>query len=844
MRDPASPSRAAPRAETGEDSRRAFTPGAIAAIRSAIDEVGGAEVFFFGRAGESGLIAEVEVAGRGNEGAAPAVLSRGRGMDVAIHNHPSGVLLPSDADLEVAAAAGDMGLGFAIVSNDVLRVRFVVPLLRRHEALPLEPADVEAVLGPGGALARQIRGYEDRPGQLQMAHSVARSFVEEKVAVLEAGTGTGKTFAYLVPAVLWAKRHESRVVVSTGTIPLQEQIVTKDVPALRSVLPPFTATLVKGRSNYVSLRRAAEATKADGAFFESEEERLEVERLAAWARETKTGDRGDLTPPPSSDAWERIESQSDNCLRAQCPTYARCHYFESRRAAARADVLVVNHALLVADLAVKREMQSFVTAAVLPPYDRVIVDEAHHLEEVAAEHLGVRATQRGVGRLLGRLRHKRDAGRGLLPALARALARVRDPLATRALRAIEEAVLPLRESAAIEVERAFGALALRARAVAGDDAGRELKLRLKNDARSREVVDELTHLREALELLASELDRATAGLEDLEALAEGALLEVRAAAGRVRSAAAALGVARDVGNPKLVRWVQVTRDRRGEDRTEIHAAPLDVAPVLREAFLERVKTAVFSSATLTVRGSFDYVERGLGVAGLGDERRERASVPSPFDYSRQALLGVPLDLPDPGAPSFDEATAAFVLEAVKITEGRAFVLFTSFRSLDRVHGRLAPTLRSLGLVTLKQGDGGRRALLERFKATPGSVLFGTDSFWEGVDVPGDGLVLVVIAKLPFRVPSEPIEEARAEAIRERGGDPFSELMLPRAVLKLKQGFGRLIRTRQDRGAVCVLDRRIVTKGYGRSFVESLPGVPLVQGPGSLVLEHVARVTRR
>lgn len=832
-------------AGTGEDARTLFTDEAIEAMRAEIARGGGVEVFFFGRADERGRVTEVEVAARGNEGAAPAVLSRGLGMDVAIHNHPSGVLLPSEADLGVAHAVGEQGLGFAIVSNDARRVNVVVPLVRRRQAQPLEGADIDGVLGPDGSLARRWRGYESRGGQLDMAHAVALSLVENKVALLEAGTGTGKTFAYLVPAVLWAKRHEAKVVVSTGTIPLQEQIVTKDVPALQAVLPPFTATVVKGRSNYVSLRRASEAGRAEGGYFESEAERLEVERLGEWAGTTKTGDRSELTPPPTPDAWERVESQSDNCLRAKCPTYAKCHYWESRRAAARSDVLVVNHALLVTDLAVKREMQTFATAGVLPPYERVIVDEAHHLEEVAAEHLGVRATARGMARLLGRLRHRRDANRGLLPALSRVLWDVeKDARAQRAILAIQDELLPSRDRAAREVDVGFSGLAARARASSEEGSARELKIRLREDQRSRTLVDELSIVREALALLGADLDRVTKGLEDvLPESAQGLLLEVVAVRGRLNSAVAALDVARDLTDAKLVRWVDVKSDKRGEDRCELHASPLDVAPVLKEALLDKVKTAVFSSATLSVRDRFDYIERGLGIDKLAPERIERARVASPFDFARQAMLGVPNDVPDPSAPGFDDATADFVLDAVRVTLGRAFVLFTSYRSLERVYSRLARTLTAEGLIPLKQGESGRRALLERFKATPGSVLFGTDSFWEGVDVPGDGLVLVVIAKLPFRVPSEPIEEARSEAIRARGGDPFTELMLPRAVLKLKQGFGRLIRTRQDRGAVCVLDRRIVAKSYGRAFVESLPGVPLVQGTRAVVLEKVRQVTR-
>jgi ATP-dependent DNA helicase DinG len=859
-RDPA-PSQAPPpdpilATRAQDDSRRVFSSGAIEAIKAEIEAADGAEVFFFGRADASGLVVEVEVAARGNEGAAPAVLTRARGMDLAIHNHPSGVLMPSDADLGVASTLGNMGVGFAIVSNDAGRVNVVVPLLRRAPVAPLVPDDVERILGVEGTLAARLKGYESRPGQLDMAHAVASAFTQDSVALLEAGTGTGKTFAYLVPAVLWAKRNAEKVVVSTGTIPLQEQIVTKDVPALAAVLPPFKATVVKGRSNYVSLRRASEASKAESGYFESEGERREVERLVGWASETKTGDRSELTPSPSPDAWERIESQSDNCLRAKCPTYAECHYFESRRAAARADVLVVNHALLVTDLAAKREIGNFQAAAVLPPYQRVVIDEAHHLSDVAADHLGARVTERGLTRLLGRLRLRRDAQRGLLPTLERALGKVsraEDPdKVARARVAIEERLLPARDRAVHAVEQGFQMLAFHARE-AGEGSPeerqlvREVKLRLRSDERSKALVAHLLEARDALAGLEAELRRAIDGLDDalgpaLEAVS-GTLLEVEAVGRRLASAVASIDLARAVDDATLVRWIDVVRDRKGEDRCELHASPLDVAPVLKEAFLDKVRTAVFSSATLTVAGEFDYVERGLGVAQLEPSRVERLQVASPFDFSRQAVLGLPLDLPEPNAPGFDDATAAFVLEAVRVSLGRAFVLFTSYRSLERVHARIAPTLHAEGLLPLKQGDGGRRGLLERFKAVPGSVLFGTDSFWEGVDVPGDGLVLVIIAKLPFRVPSEPLEQARSEAIRARGGDPFSELMLPRAVLKLKQGFGRLIRTRRDRGAVVVLDRRIATKPYGRAFLDSLPDVPVVRGKTAAVLEAVRRVVR-
>jgi ATP-dependent DNA helicase DinG len=774
---------------------------------------------------------------------------------VAIHNHPSGVLLPSDADLGVASALGNRGVGFAIISNDATRANVVVPLLPKKERRAIGADEVAGILGPGGKLAARLRGYETRPQQLAMAAAVARAFTDGEVALLEAGTGTGKSFAYLVPAVLHAKANGEKVVVSTGTINLQEQLVTKDVPALQGVLPPFQAVVVKGRSNYVSLRRAAEAARGDAGLYESESERAEVARLAEWAVATKTGDRQELVPAPSPDAWEKVESQSDNCLGVRCATYAECHYMNSRRAAARADVLVANHALLVTDLAAKREIGNFAVAAVLPPYERVIVDEAHHLEEVAAEHLGAHTSALGVARLLGRLRHRRDAGRGLLPVLRQALLRASRsgglddaPAVERALRAVDETLLPARDRAVQLADSSFHAIAFRVRqrAGAGEGERREIKLRLRPDAASREVISELEPLREALAILQAELARALDPLENALGKArpgcEGVLLETLACAHRLGQRVDAIARTQALEDATHVRWIEVKRDRRGEDRCELHAAPLDTAPVLREALLEKAKTVVFSSATLAVRGDFGYVARGLGALELPEARVATLALESPFDFAEQAVLGIPLDLPEPSSPRFDDACASLVLDAVRLTRGRAFVLFTSFRSLDRVHRTLAPVLRAEGFLPLAQGETGRRALLEKFKSSAAAVLFGTDSFWEGVDVPGDGLVLVVLTKLPFKVPSEPFEEARAEAIRARGGDPFRDLMLPRAVLKLKQGFGRLIRTRTDHGAVLVLDPRIVRRSYGRAFVESLPRVPVVRGPWAQVREAVARTT--
>ncbi|MCO5172366.1 MAG: helicase [Planctomycetes bacterium] len=850
---------AAPPRGAGQPAAAVLSAGVREAIRREVAQAGGAEVVFFGRVDRDGRVVEVEVAARGNMGAAPALVSRADGHDVALHNHPGGVLLPSDADLAVAVALAERGVGTMIVSDDAERVHVVVPP-RRPTSDPVDPEEVARLLGPGGPVARALGGgFEARQGQVDMARRVAGAFAGEQVALLEAGTGTGKTFAYLVPAALHALRNRERVVVSTATIHLQEQVSRKDVPLVRRALegqearggrplPRLEAVVLKGRGNYVSLRRAEEAAGQDPGLFGSDQERVEVERLARWARESATGDKGELTPPPSADAWEHVESQADNCLRARCPRFDACHYFESRRAAARAQLVIVNHHLLFSDLAAKETLGTWDAAVVLPPFRRAILDEGHHVEHVAGEHFGQSASEHAVGRALGRLL-RRSGRKGVLPGLGASLARVRGDAAARLAREVDEELLPLREAAGLEAEAAFAQVAAAVRAALPPAERQSKEARLRLGPAHALLLRPLLEAARGLAALGARVARLVESAEhalgeepapaaNAAAAGVGALLREAAAAGRrlTRAAEALETFGGDLAAHDPVRWAEVDRDRRGADRLTLRAVPLDTGPLVRRALLEPMRTVVLASATLTVEGRFDFLGRGLGLPGLEGRAVTAARIASPFDYGRQALLAVPADVPLPDRPEFGDAVAHALLAAARLSRGRMFALFTSYGALTRAHRALEGPLRREGLVPLRQGEGGRAQLLERFRATPGAVLFGTDSFWEGVDVPGDRLVLVAITRLPFRVPSEPLQEARAEAVARRGGDPFHELQLPQAALKLTQGFGRLIRTATDRGAVLVLDRRLVARGYGRRFLESLPPVRVAVEPLPRLLE--------
>jgi ATP-dependent DNA helicase DinG len=832
---------------TLEDARALINDGALEELRRHIRENGGDEVFCAGRChAEPGKVDELQLLARGHARAAPALVERAAEAEVAIHNHPSGDLRPSDADLEVASVLGNAGTAFYIVDNAVERVRVVVPTAPARNEASVTPAQLRSVLGPEGRIARKLEGYEHRPGQERMAQLCGAALSRRRILLCEAGTGTGKTFAYLVPAVLWALANQRKVVISTGTINLQEQIADKDIPFLQDdLLPPFRAVLVKGRRNYVSLRRAEEAAALPDDAFESERERRETLELVAWARDTPSGDLSDLGFTPAPAAWERVESQSDNCLGSRCPRFSDCHYYQTRRAAQRAQILIVNHHLFFADLVAKLEMGGLSLAAVLPPYDRVVFDEAHRLEEVAASCFGLQLSERGLAYRLGRLVSRRRGGRGLLPALTRKLAQLPvkgndDELRLNAAHAIlNEDLRPQ----ILEVGDVFANAFELGRALLEEapsqERGNEQVLRLGtrmrdgDEQRCEELLLPFEEGSRRLEMLAERAGDLFSLLDGFTpsqlSSVDGLQQELKAAIGRLEGLAEGARRIAERDDPELVRWFEVSGPTHGR-AGRFRAVPLELGPLLRDALWQRLEAAVLSSAPLRTARGTDFLRAQLGLDEPLAGRVDDHVTESPFDFATQARLAIPSDHSEPGAPSFVDDTCYAIERLTSLSGGGCFVLFTSYRMLNQVFERLSPVLERLGLTPLKQGDQSRRELLRSFKARPGAVLFGTDSFWEGVDVPGDQLRLVIITKMPFRVPTDPLHEARSARITERGGRPFIELTLPQAILKLRQGFGRLIRSRRDRGVVVLLDRRLLDRFYGRRVLASLPPVTQLVGP--------------
>jgi len=634
------------------------------------------------------------------------------------------------------------------------------------------------LLSPGGALSRVLPGYEPRQAQLEMMDKVETALARSQALVVEAGTGTGKTLAYLLPAA----RSGLKVVVSTATKTLQEQLAEKDVPVLRALGVDAKVAFLKGRQNYLCLLRLEQFTR--NPTFAVREEAALFEEIGAWAERTETGDRAELTSLPENLAsWRDLSATADQCIGVKCAHYDRCFVFRMRRKAADADVVVVNHHLFFADLALRSSSAGDAGAAVLPRYDAVVFDEAHAIEEVATEHFGVQVSSFRVGELA------RDALKALQgrPQLLEAAG-----LATRLAR---------------EGRDFFDA------ALEAAQAGQSAPAKSPPESARWPLLPGALQPAEAERLKLAELIRALGASLSGSGEDELALLERRCLG--LRADLELFSESRSSPGDDVIHWAE---SRAGH--LLLHASPIEVAGLLQEKLYDRIGPVVFTSATLAVGGRLDYFSRRVGLADDSGPLFPLATevLASPFDYQSNAALYLPGAIPDPQDPGFPDAVARELRALLPITGGRAFVLFTSLRNMRAVHALLAD---ELPWQVLLQGEAPKAQLLKRFRQTP-SVLFASQSFWEGVDVPGEGLSLVVIDKLPFASPGEPIVAARIERLRADGEDAFYGYQVPQAALALKQGFGRLIRSATDRVIVAVLDGRMTRKAYGRLFVASLP----------------------
>ncbi len=702
------------------------------------------------------------------------------------------------------------------------------------DVTPLEEALIADFFAPDGELSRTFAGYESRPQQAEMAVAVARAFNQDDALLVEAGTGTGKSMGYLVPAAVFALQRGERVVISTNTINLQDQLCTKDIPALQKILPtwnadlpPLKAVQLKGRSNYLCLKRY-ESLRAQPSH--SDDETRALVKIQLWLPSTQSGDRSELLLMRNEmPVWNSVNVHPDLCLRQRCPLYSQCFFFKARQEAEAAHVIVANHALLLSDVR---------APGILPRYERVIIDEAHNLEDVATDQLGFSI---GQGELATFFNEIHLAGgpklvQGLLadwPSQFR-LSTVA-PKDRQRLEDLSAEIMPTVERGREAAASLFATLLTvmqHDRSVTQYDP----RLRLTPKIRRREEWAAVEQHWEALSMsLQSLSDRLTRFLNYLEPLENRDIADYEGLLARVKGLIALADTVQsniDVivfGNEEMVAWL--TLNQRSNELS-LDAAPIDVGALLEEDLWLKKRTSVLVSATLSINQSFEYPRARLGLTQASELQLD-----SPFDYAQSTLVYLPTNMPEPNERNYQRVLEDTLIKLCQATEGRTLALFTSNQAMRQTYHSIQEPLEQQQIATLAQGfDGSRRSLIQRFKEDPRTVLLGTASFWEGVDVVGDALSVLVITKLPFNVPSDPVFSARSEGF----DDPFTEYAVPQAIMRFKQGFGRLIRSKEDRGIVVVLDRRLLSKRYGQMFINSLPECTVSRRPLSELPTAAAR----
>ena len=789
----------------------------------------GQEVLIGGLVDEEGKVYKTEVLSRGNEVATPVVYEQARKYDVVIHNHPSGVLKPSNADLNVAAILGDHGVGFYIVDNEYRQVNIVIPTSKKEKKTLIE----KDILAFFSLQKEQKEKLEERQSQKKMVQGIIQALNQDKIYVCEAPTGTGKSLAYLVPAFHWIKENKEKVVVSTNTINLQEQLIQKDIPEVEKKLGfSVTYTLVKGRGNYLCRRKFAHFKSYQIENFselvESKYSEQQVDELIEWGNKTLTGDKSELSFIPNSSLWDQLASEVDTCRRSKCPAIEHCFYQKARRKIFSADLIIVNHHMLCADVALKRDVGKYDTQVLLPAYNRLIIDEAHNIEEVATSYFSQSASRFAIDRNLNLMAKTNKTKEELIGGVVFAIYQqnLKNPQLKKLIKEFPGVIKKLQK----QLNHIFEEIFVYLEKIAHSEF-QEKKIRFKTSFLKNDQW--IKGFKQPIDNLILRLEEIKKKIKDVEKLfnpkpksidkqLEQSLHELSVYRNRIENILEVCQESLKLNGKGKIHWVNVSKNKWNKIHFSTNVSPLYVSNELYEALFKPVSTVILTSATLTDSQGFDFFLHSVGLNQINNEKRIVESLPYNFNYKKNCTFMVPRDFPLPHFSTFNEAVADFIKKITIFSEGKTLVLFTSYSQLLNVTRRIRDDLENKNYTLLVQGDAPRTQLIEQFKTRPKHILCGVNSFWEGIDIKGDALTSLVMVKIPFVVPTEPIHEARIEELDKQGQNSFVEYMIPQAVIRFKQGFGRLIRGKKDKGVFIVLDRRILVKPYGQFFIESLP----------------------
>ena len=804
-------------------------------MRLEISESGGNEVFFRGIPDGEGIVSEVEVIARGNSSSVAALLNMMRKNEVIIHNHPSGVLIPSDEDVSISSMYGEVGGASYIVNNAVNDIYVIVPL---KEFIKI---DIDEYFGENGVIHKNFGKFEVRREQYEMAKSIENSMNENKKLIVEAGTGTGKTIAYLLPTLLYAIENNLKVIVSTNTINLQEQLVNKDIPLLKKIInEDFNYQIVKGRGNYLCKRKLYNIDVTEKET-DTEEERTEkniIRNLIDWDKNvTRTGDRNELKYEISNSIWEKVNSEVDMCKGVKCPHYSKCHFFKARKNVADATLLIVNHHMFFADLAIRNQTGFYTNYSILPNYDIVVFDEAHNIEDTARNYFTFETSKISFGRLMGNIYNRRVVNSSNGGAIVRLMTYLNESLSSEEYEKVDE----LKEDVIAELnvfyDKGIDIFDKLIYLFSENNNNREIKIKIdkqkmQSNKAFREVMEINSQFKESYGNLVIRINKflntvSNYNLEDKE----GFLFEFSRYYERLKQYYKKFEFILEGKEEGYVYWANVTTIR---PNVKLYATPFDISDELNDNLFTKMDRMVFTSATLAVDNKFDYYKKSIGLMKENRRKIDERIVKSPFDYEKQMKVYIPEDALDPTNIEFLRDLEEFIEGVIKNTKGHCFLLFTSYSALNFLYNQLKSRFSEKEYTLIKQNDFPRHEMIEIFKNSKNPILFGTDSFWEGVDVQGEQLKSVIITKLPFKVPNDPVTEAIIENIRKNGQNPFNDYQVPQAVIKFKQGVGRLIRSKTDSGNIIILDNRIIKKMYGKKFLSALPRNKVVESKSEIL----------